>query len=392
MGVHALPRTPRRWPRRAGVLVGSVLAGVVLVPALSPATAETSRSAVGGDPAARNVGPPPPTALLHSVRPGAPAPRRSHHPRRSSRPAPRPTASPTTSATPGPADEATRTAAGSVPSTSASAQSRTAAAGATGGGRPGPASTGVPTGTILRRHDGDLVITQPGAVYDRLDIHGYVVVKAPNVTIRRSIIRGGSPRNGPVGLLTNTTPGATNLLVEDTELVPEFPTLWTDAVKGWNFTLRRVDAHGSVDLVKVYGDHVRIESSWLHGTRFYSSAPGQPTGTHNDGVQVLAGHDIRIAGNTVEGASNAALMVTQDVGEVSDLVFAANWVDGGACSVNLNAKPRASMSGLQVDRNRFGRNTRIPDCSVLSSRTTTLEADGNVWDDSGLAVRVRRNG
>jgi hypothetical protein len=29
---------------------------------------------------------------------------------------------------------------------------------------------------------------------------------------------------------------------------------------------------------------------------------------------------------------------------------------------------------------------------VLSSRTTQLVAEGNVWDDTGSAVRIRRNG
>jgi hypothetical protein len=67
-------------------------------------------------------------------------------------------------------------------------------------------------------------------------------------------------------------------------------------------------------------------------------------------------------------------------------------VDGGACAVNANAKPLPSMSGLTINGNRFGRNTRIPDCSVLSSTTTTIVAEGNVWDDTGLAVRIRRNG
>ena len=39
---------------------------------------------------------------------------------------------------------------------------------------------------------GDLTITAPG-VYDGLDISGYVVIKAPNVTLRRCIVRGGQP-------------------------------------------------------------------------------------------------------------------------------------------------------------------------------------------------------
>jgi hypothetical protein len=167
--------------------------------------------------------------------------------------------------------------------------------------------------------------------------------------------------------------------------------MWIDSVKGANFTLRRVNAHGTVDLVKVFGDHVRIEGSWLHDAQWYANSPGQPDGTHNDGVQVLEGSDIAITGNTISGVSNAALMVTQDVGPVTGLRFEGNWVDGGACSVNLNPKPWPSMSGLVVSGNRFGRNTRIPDCSIIFPQaTTTVVTAGNVWDDNGTPVRLRR--
>jgi hypothetical protein len=190
-----------------------------------------------------------------------------------------------------------------------------------------------------------------------------------------------------------TDANARNFLLDSSELVPEYPSVHLNAIKGWNYTLRRVNAHGTVDIAEVYGDNVRIESSWLHGNTPYASDPNQHGGpSHDDGIQVQGGHHITIVGNTVTGASNAALMITQNVSDVSDLTFSNNWVDGGACSVNANALPRASMSGLTVNGNRFGRNTRIPDCSVLSSRTTQIVAEGNVWDDTGLAVRIRRNG
>jgi hypothetical protein len=250
----------------------------------------------------------------------------------------------------------------------------------------------VPAGTSLRRIDGDLVITQAGARYDAVDVHGFVVVKAPDVRITRSVIRGRrTDRN--TGLVVNTDPRATNFVLEDSELVPEFPSVHLNGVKGANYTLRRVEARGTVDIAEVYGDNVTITRSWLHSTDYYASDPNQRGGpSHNDGVQVQGGRNIRIVGNTITGASNAALMITQNVAPVTDLVFEGNWVDGGACSVNANAAPRSSMSGLRVNNNRFGRGTRIYDCSVLSSRTTQIEAEGNVWDADGSPVRIRRNG
>ncbi|MDT0994055.1 hypothetical protein, partial [Pseudomonas aeruginosa] len=50
------------------------------------------------------------------------------------------------------------------------------------------ASTGVPAGTALKGITGDLVVTTPGQVVDAVDVRGFIKVKAPNVTIKRSIV------------------------------------------------------------------------------------------------------------------------------------------------------------------------------------------------------------
>ena len=257
--------------------------------------------------------------------------------------------------------------------------------------RPSASNTGVPAGTTLRQHRGNLTITTPGATYDRLDIHGFVNVKAPNVKITRSIIRGGRATHS-IGLVTNTTATATGLVIEDSEIVPEHPSVWLDGVKGANFTLRRVDVRGTVDNVKVHGDNVVIENSWLHDSRYYSRDPHHRDGSHNDGVQVLGGRNIRIRNNTITGARNAALQVTQDFSATTDVQFTGNYADGGGCTVNLAHDDRSSMSGITVRDNRFGRNTRYDNCAIVATRKTSLTASNNVWDDTGAAVRIRDGG
>src|SRR5207237_8813035 len=72
------------------------------------------------------------------------------------------------------------------------------------GGQPGPNNTGVPAGTTLTVFNGDLTIDTAGATYSNLDIHGYVKVNAPNVTIKNSIIRGGAGAPGN-GIVNDTT-------------------------------------------------------------------------------------------------------------------------------------------------------------------------------------------
>ena len=253
-------------------------------------------------------------------------------------------------------------------------------------------NTGVPAGTVLRRYDGNLTITTPGAVYDSLDIHGFVVVKAPNVKITRSIVRGGVGTYSR-GLITNTTSTATGLVVEDSDIFPAYPSVWLDGVKGANFTLRRVDVRGTVDNVKVHGPNVVIEDSYLHDSKYYASDPHQGGGeTHNDGVQVLGGHNLRIRNNTITGAHNAALQVTQDFSATTDLQFTGNYVDGGGCTVNMAHKKLTYMNGITVSGNRFGRNTRYYDCAIIATRGTTYTATNNVWDATGTAVRLRDGG
>lgn len=256
-------------------------------------------------------------------------------------------------------------------------------------GRPDASNTGVPTGTTLRRHDGNLTITKAGARYDALDIHGFVSVQAPDVKITRSIVRGGVAR-GNIGLVTNYSSTATGFVLEDSELVPKHPSVWIDGAKGGNFTLRRVEVRGTVDAVKVHGSNVVVEDSWLHSTKYFSSDPNQDgKGTHNDGVQILGGRNIRIRDNSISGAGNAAIMVSQDHSTATDVKVTGNFLDGGACTVNLTHRPRSTMSGVTVQDNRFGRASRY-NCPILASRGTSVTTGDNVYADNGASVALRR--
>jgi len=250
----------------------------------------------------------------------------------------------------------------------------------------------VPAGTVLTQHYGNLTITTPGTRLDAMDIHGFVTIKAPNVTISRSIIRGGQATTN-IGLVTNYDPRATGLVVQDSELVPEFPSVWIDGVKGANFTVRRVNIHGTTDNVKVHGDNVTVEDSWLHDSVYLASDPNQNGGpTHNDVVQVLGGRNIRILGNSLSGGYASGVQVTQDYSATTDLVIQDNWIDGGMCSININHKKLTGMSGITVTDNRFGRSQRMAGCAIIATKATGLTHSGNVWESDGSAVRISNGG
>jgi hypothetical protein len=256
--------------------------------------------------------------------------------------------------------------------------------------RPSAANTGVPLGTTLTRHDGNITITKAGTVLKDLDIHGFVVVEASNVTIERSIVRGGVS-NGDTALVKVVS--GTNVLVEDSELVPEFPSVQIDGIRGANYTVLRDNIHGTTDGSKVTGNNVTITDSYVHDLPFWAHDPDQGGNpAHNDGVEIFVGKNLHITNNAFYIASygNSAMQVNQNLGVVTDLHFTGNYADGGHCTVNLVVQPRPSMSGIQVDNNRFGRDTSIVNCAIFAKYTVTLTDANDVWDDTGLPVTLRR--
>jgi hypothetical protein len=256
--------------------------------------------------------------------------------------------------------------------------------------RPSAANTGVPRGTTLTRHNGDITITKAGTVLKDLDVHGFVVVEASNVTIESSIVRGGVS-HGDTALVKVVS--GSNVVVEDSELVPEDPSVQIDGIRGANYTALRDNIHGTTDATKVTGDNVTITDSYIHDLPFWAHDPdqgGKPA--HNDGVEIFVGKNLHITNNAFYIASygNSAMQVNQNLGTVTDLHFTGNYAEGGDCTVNLVNMPRPSMAGIQVDNNRFGRNTRMTNCAIFAKYAVTLTDVNDVWDDTGLPVTLRR--
>ena len=260
--------------------------------------------------------------------------------------------------------------------------------------KPGADNTGVPDGTVLRRHDGDLTITTPGAHIDAVDINGYVKISAPNVKITRSIIRGGAEATTVRGLVESYNTANTGLVIEDSELRPANPSWWIEGAKVQNATFRRVEITGTVDGIGVHGDNVRVEGSWIHDLSYYTPFPYQPDNqTHNDGIQVHLGSGLRVVGSTITTSHNAAIMVTPNTGPVSDMQITGNWLDHGGCTINVSEKGRGAISGTVVTDNKFGRNS-IHKCPILFPPATGAIAvtSGNVYEDDGTAVPIRYTG
>jgi hypothetical protein len=241
-------------------------------------------------------------------------------------------------------------------------------------------SVGAPAGSKAVVY-GDQTITKAGTVIDGKDIHGRVIVKAENVTIKNSIVRGldGGSKYGLVDAMS----GKAGLKIYDTTIVATKPNYTVNGIMGWNFELHRVNIHNTVDQVHIAGSNVVVKDSWLHQTMHYTNDPTHSDGSHDDNIQIVGGSNITITGNTMTDSQNAAMMVNTSRGSVSNLTVANNKLDNGDCIVNVTSK--GSVSGMKVTNNTFGRNASIKNCPVYST-VAPVAMSGNTWTDGTAAV------
>ena len=245
----------------------------------------------------------------------------------------------------------------------------------------------MPAGTKLTVHSGSITVTTPGTVIDSLDIRGNVIVKAANVTIKNSIIRGAANAGGT---LVNNLGHHTNLVVQDSELVNANAAVRLRGITGSNFTGIRLNIHGVEDQIHLTGGNVKLANSYLHDSFYLEKDPLRNyTPTHDDNIQIQAGSNISITGNTLVGTHNAAMMITQDRGDVSNVKFANNFADGGACTLNIAEKAYGPIMGMTISDNTFGRNTRHANCAILAPVTSQIANISNEYTD-GVAVAIRK--
>lgn len=257
---------------------------------------------------------------------------------------------------------------------------------------PGPSNTGVPAGTQLTVWDGPLTITEADAHIDGLEIRGLVTIKAPNVLITNSRILGpATPPPADRGLIQVADAGV-SVTVQDSEVFAQYPSYRLRGVIGKNFTLIRVNMHHVIDQMIITGDNVLVQDSWLHDNTYYLQDPNyNNTPSHDDNAQISIGKNLRFLHNTMQGTHNAAIQITQDRGPVTDIVVQGNFIDNGACSINIAEKSYGPIKGMTIKDNVFGNNTWVKNCGILSPPTTTplLSLGNNTWL-SGGPVAVSR--
>lgn len=239
------------------------------------------------------------------------------------------------------------------------------------GGKPGPANTGVPAGTVLTP-TGSLTVTADNTVIDGRDVTGTVEVRAANVTIRNTRIRGSGPycvyvQSGSARVEDSEISGCDNGIAFD------------------NWTAERVELSGLSDDGVKLGSNVTLRDSWIHGMT-------PSAGAHADGGQVQGGvRNTLVDHNTIDmgaSGSNAALFLAPDLGPSTDgpLTVTRNWLNGGNyilyCVDGNNGQ--YFIGNITISDNRFGRTFNYGPANV----NVPITQSGNVWDDTGAALSL----
>lgn len=207
---------------------------------------------------------------------------------------------------------------------------------------------GVDPRVVLTQRSGDLVITKKGTVVQNLDLRGSILVKADNVTIRNSIIRGGPAATGDKALIMSWW-GAKKLKISHVTLRAENPSRHLDGISGVNLTAEYLDISRVVDGVKLTGGVSTVRRSLIHDG-YFTADPSQPDGvSHNDGIQVIqngSGSRVTISHDHIRGFNNSAIMVTQRPG--NRLVIQNNTLSDGACQLNMVVKGSGKIGSKRL--------------------------------------------
>jgi hypothetical protein len=239
--------------------------------------------------------------------------------------------------------------------------------------------TGVPAGTSLSAHGGDLEIGTANAVIDGLDIRGCVRVNAPGVVIRRTRITCSGVA---VASFADDYSGG-GVILEDVEISCGNANGST-AVGDYNFTVRRANIHSCENGFDVDGS-ATIEHNYIHDLIPFDPA----SDPHTDGAQITpVGRDINIVHNTIYAGDGTSAIISPRVsaGVVTNVLIRDNLMAGGAYT--LYCQQDGSGNNYQVVNNHFS--TRFyPNVGAFGAWTECgdeTQVSGNVIHETGRPV------
>lgn len=252
---------------------------------------------------------------------------------------------------------------------------------------PGAADTGVKRGARLRVQNGTLKVTKPGTVIEGLEIHGDIVVLAPDVTIRDCRVIGA----GDWAILQRMEAGSGGLTVEDTEISgggPGRPLEFGILNYAGRLTVRRVNVHTMMSAVQT--PQGLIEDSYFHAPKDF---PGAHVTLVASGSGPRPGMKLTIRHNTIlnPGGQTAAVALYQDFGVNHDVLVQGNLLAGGGYTVygGTGKKGRTHdirFIGNVFSRRYFGKGGAYGWGVDFDAAAPGNQWRGNTWQETGRPV------
>ena len=250
-------------------------------------------------------------------------------------------------------------------------------------GFPDATDTGVQAGVTLTPYNGNLIINTPGVVIENLDIHGYVIINASNVTLKNCKVTTDNFWGISVGGGGWST-GGTGCVIQNCEVNG----LGTgDGASG-------IVGGGSFIANNIYGwengivpdqSNTLIQDNYIHDLQ----GAGNP---HYDGIDIEGGgySNIVIRHNTIINphTQTSAFYMSNDFGSVSNVIIDNNKLIGGGWTVYSDQKASlpGKISGVQFTNNVMSKGyygyADIANNSVVWSGNTDL-ATGQTVSQGG---------
>ena len=304
--------------------------------------------------------------------------------------------------------------------------------------KPDASTTGPRPGVELTRVNGDFRVTEPGQVFENLEIFGRLIIAATAVNAlgRNCYVRGpGTNYTGTSQIALVTAPSdfdLRGLTLEDCALdATGRENVYVDGVHGGNFTFKRVEIAGvqdGVSLKPAIGGQI-LEACWIHNGAYFEwlagevNSPSQDLQTHNDAIQFHRGRGVRIRGCRLGGYrapgtpkktapyaldanrtaiiranddfNNAGIMLKQEVNsdpanKIDDVIIEKNWLEGGAAMINIAYSNGNNLAGVQIIDNVFARSSDPNQIYITKPDQAVPVLSGNVFEDNGAPVPIKR--
>ncbi len=246
-----------------------------------------------------------------------------------------------------------------------------------GGCWPGPNNTGVPAGTQLTVHSGDLTIAQSNYTLQNTEVDGCLTLNSglTNITIKNVRVKGAC-----IWPIRNN--GATGVTIQDTEIDGLNNTANNDAgAAGDNMTFLRVSIYGVYDGMKA-GDNETVQDCYIHDLLTTSTS-------HSDGIQTLGTTSLTIRHNTIlqNGDGTSIILSTGSATDMRNVLMDKNLFGGGGFTVyggySAGRDDISKVSNIQITNNRFT-TVYYPKSGYygpLTSDDPPVVHTGNLWAD-----------